>query len=87
MTARGNGVRDICSITGYSKDKVQVALHRSEHEIKPTQKHYDVLQVDEFHTFVGHKKNKVWLIDAYHQKTGQIVAFVWGKRDLKTAFE
>ena len=26
-------------------------------------------------------------IYAYHQKTGQIVAFVWGKRDLKTAFE
>ena len=32
-------------------------------------------------------KNKVWLIYAYHQKTGQMVAFVWGKRDLKTAFE
>ena len=87
MTARGNGIRDICSITGYSKDKVQAALQRSEHEIEPTQKHYDVLQVDEFHTFVGHKKNKVWLIYAYHQKTGQIVAFVWGKRDLKTAFD
>ena len=65
MTARGNGIRDICSITGDSKDKVQAALHRSEHEIQPTQKHYDVLQVDEFHTFVGHKKNKVWLIYAY----------------------
>ena len=87
MTARGNGIRDICSMTGYSKDKVQAALQRSEHEIEPTQKHYDVLQVDEFHTFVGHKKNKVWLIYAYHQKTGQMVAFVWGKRDLKTAFE
>ena len=87
MTARGNGIRDICSLTGYSKDKVQAALQGSEHEIEPTQKHYDVLQVDEFHTFVGYKKNKVWLIYAYHQKTGQIVAFVWGKRDLKTAFE
>ena len=87
MTARGNGIRDICSMTGYSKDKVQAALQRSEHEIEPTQKHYDVLQVDEFHTFVGYKKNKVWLIYAYHQKTGQMVAFVWGKRDLKTAWD
>ena len=86
MTARGNGIRDICSITGYSKDKVQAALQRSKHEIKPTQKHYDVLQFNEFH-IVGHKKNKVWLIYAYHQKTGQIVAFIWGKRDLKTAFD
>ena len=69
------------------KHRFQAALQRSEHEIKPTQKHYDVLQVNEFHTFVGYKKNKVWLIYAYHQKTGQIVAFVWGKRDLKTTFE
>ena len=74
MTVRGCGIRDIAAITGYSKDKVQAALQRSEHEIKPTQKHYDVLQVDEFHTFIGHKKNKVWLIYAYHQKTSQIVA-------------
>jgi IS1 family transposase len=34
---------------------------------------------------VGKKKNKVWLIYAYHRETGEIVAFVWGKRDLKTA--
>ena len=68
-----------------SKDKVQAALQHSEHKIKPIQKHYDVLRVDEFHTFIGHKK--VWLIYAYQQKTGQMVAFVWGKRDSKTAFE
>ena len=29
-------------------------------------------------------KNKVWLIYAYHQKTGQMVAFVWGKREQHT---
>ena len=58
-----DGIRDICSITGYSKDKVQAALQGSEHEIEPTQKHYDVLQLNEFHTFVGYKKNKVWLIN------------------------
>ena len=27
----------------------------------------------------------VWLIYAYHRDTGEIVAFVWGKRNLKTA--
>jgi IS1 family transposase len=27
----------------------------------------------------------VLLIYAYHRETGEIVAFVWGKRDLKTA--
>ncbi len=30
------------------------------------------------------KKNKQWLIYAYHRETGEIVAYVWGKRDLAT---
>ena len=85
MSAYGNGIRAICSITAYSRDKVQAALKRSHHQITPKQKHYDTLQVDEFHTFVGNKKNKIWLIYAYHAKTSEIVAFVWGKRDLQTA--
>ena len=85
MNAYGNGVRAICAITGFSRDKVQAALKRSHHQITPKQKHYDTLQVDELHTFVGSKKNKVWLIYAYHAKTSEIVAFVWGKRDLQTA--
>ncbi|MDR0566668.1 MAG: IS1 family transposase, partial [Prevotellaceae bacterium] len=43
------------------------------------------LEVDEFWTYVGEKKNKVWLIYAYHRSTGEIVAFVWGKRNFETA--
>jgi IS1 family transposase len=43
------------------------------------------LEVDEFWTYVGNKKNKVWLIYAYHRETGEIVCFVWGKRDFQTA--
>jgi IS1 family transposase len=43
------------------------------------------LEVDEFWTYVGKKSHKVWLIYAYHRESGEIVAFVWGKRDLKTA--
>ena len=35
------------------------------------------LEVDEFWTYVGNKKNKVWLIYAYHRATGEIVTFVW----------
>jgi IS1 family transposase len=34
---------------------------------------------------VGKKKNKVWLIYAYHRESGDIVAYVWEKRDIKTA--
>ena len=41
--------------------------------------------MDEFWTFVGNKKNKVWLIYAYDRHTGEIAAYVWGKRNLTTA--
>ncbi|MBF7694337.1 IS1 family transposase, partial [Acinetobacter pollinis] len=49
------------------------------------QSHYETLEIDEFWTFVGNKQNKQWLIYAYHRETGEIVAYVWGKRDLATA--
>jgi IS1 family transposase len=54
-------------------------------KIKPKQTHYDSLEIDEFWTYVWKKKNKIWLIYAYHRESGEILAFVWGKRDLKTA--
>jgi IS1 family transposase len=38
-------------------------------------------------TYVGNKKNKFWLIYAYHRATGEIVAYIWGKRNLKTALK
>ncbi|MDO5356879.1 MAG: hypothetical protein Q4E77_05225 [Conchiformibius sp.] len=58
MSAYGNGIRAICAITAYSRDKVQAALKRSHHQITPKQKHYGTLQVDEFHIFVGRGKTK-----------------------------
>ncbi|MDR2740837.1 MAG: IS1 family transposase, partial [Treponema sp.] len=49
-----------------------------------------MIETDELWTYVGEKKNKVWLIYAYHRESEEIVASnqrfaVWGKRDLKTA--
>jgi IS1 family transposase len=43
------------------------------------------LEEDEFWTYVGTKSRKVWLIYSYHRDSGEIVAFAWGKRNLKTA--
>ena len=33
MTVRRCGIRDICTITGYSRDKIQAALKRNQHQI------------------------------------------------------
>jgi IS1 family transposase/transposase-like protein len=85
MLVRGLGIRDIAEIEKASIGKVLSVLVCSNHRIKPKQKHYDSLEVDEFWTYVGDKRHKVWLIYAYHRATGEIVAYVWGKRNLKTA--
>ena len=56
----------------------------SQKEITPKQSHYDALEVDEFRP-VGKKKRKLWLVYAYHRETGEIVAWIWGRRNFKTA--
>ena len=87
MTANCCGIRSIARITGYSKDKIQRTLRLSKYEITPRKSDYAILEVDEFHTFVGSKQNKVWLQYAYERDSGEIVAFVWGKRDFATALK
>ncbi|KAA6329589.1 hypothetical protein EZS27_021619 [termite gut metagenome] len=85
MPVRGVGIRDISEIEKVSINKVLSVLVRSNHTIKPEQSHDDKLEVDELWTCVVNKKNIVWLIYAYHRVTGEIVAYIWGKRNLKTA--
>jgi hypothetical protein len=85
MVVRGCGVRDISAILCISITKVLKILKSLKYKIKPKKDHYDVLEIDEFWTYVGKKSNKIWLIYAYHRVSWEIVAYVWGKRDLKTA--
>ena len=81
---RGGGVRDIAETERISIGKVLRTLSNSAYQIRPKQNYYESLEVDEFWTFVGNKANKQWLIYAYHRETGEVVAYVWGKRDLAT---
>jgi transposase-like protein len=85
MSVRGVGIRDIGITLKTSGATVLKAPKSTKYRIKPKQSRYDCLETDEFWTYVGKKKNKVWLIYAYHRESGEIVAFVWGKRDVKTA--
>ena len=61
--------------------KVLRTLTESTYQIQPKQSDYESIEVDEFWTFVGNKNNKQWLIYTYHRETGEIIAYVWGKRD------
>jgi IS1 family transposase len=85
MLVRGAGIRDISAILRISVTKVLKVLASGIYAIQPKKKHYNRLEIDEFWTYVGEKKNKVWLIYAYHRESGEIAGYVWGKRDLKTA--
>jgi IS1 family transposase len=85
MPVRGIGIPDISTMLKISITKV-LKVHKSgNYAIRPKQNHYDCLEIDEFWTYVGKKKNKVGLIYAYHWESGEIVAYVWGNRDIKAA--
>ena len=83
MLVRGLGIRDICEIEGISAKK----LVNSNKIITPKYHYYPALEVDEFWTYIGNKQEKHWLIYAYDRETKEIVAYVWGKRDVKTAMK
>lgn len=85
MMARGSGVRDIAYVLSISIKKVLSVLKKTDYDIKPKLEHYDKLEVDEFWTYIGSKNRKAWLIYAYHRETGEIVSYVWGKRNTGTA--
>ncbi len=85
MLVRGVEIRDIAEIEQISTNKVLSVLVNSKKIIKPKKSHYDKLEIDEFWTYVGEKDRKVWLIYAYHRVTGEIVSWVWGNRNCKTA--
>jgi hypothetical protein len=76
MPVRGMGIRDISVVLKISITKVLKTLKSTAYEIKPVFSHYDCLEIDEFWTYVGKKKNNVWLIYAYHRESGEIVAYV-----------
>jgi IS1 family transposase len=85
MIVRSNGVRDISIILNISVATVLQVLRKAKYQITQKQTHYDCLEIDESWTYVGRKSNKKWLLYAYHRETGEIVAYVWGNRDKRTA--
>jgi hypothetical protein len=85
MPVRGTGIRAIAAIEKISIKKVLSTPVRSRHPLQAEQQYYDGLEMDGLWTYVSRKSRKVCLLYAYHRETGEIVAFVWGKRDLKTA--
>ena len=85
MLVRNCGIRDISVIENISCQKVLSVLVNHSLDITPKYKHYNSLEIDEHWSYIQNKKKKLWLIYACDKETGEIVAYVFGKRDLKTA--
>jgi len=85
MLVRGNGIRDISIIENISIGKILSVSSKENKMIEPKEKCYDKIEVDEIWSFIGKKKNKYWGIYAYCQKTGEILAYVFEKRNIHTA--
>ena len=86
MLIRNVGIRDSAWILGVSLGCVLACLKSFSFILqwKPRLKAYKTVQIDEFWTYVGRKKNKLWLIYAYSPDSDEILAIQWGKRDIKT---
>ena len=85
LLVSGKGVLDIPEIEGVSVSKVLSVIASLEINLTPQLDYYDILKVDELWSYVGSKDQKRWILYAYHRETGEIVAWVWRKRDTKTA--
>lgn len=59
------------------------ALPRFQESVSPARTE-DVLELDELWSFVGHKKQQVWLWIALCRRTRQVVAYALGDRSIQT---
>lgn len=81
----GSGIRDCNKVFGISA-KTTLALILREGEkvrIRPRQKRYERVQIDEMYSFVYQKNKKVWIFYAYAPETKEILAITMGKRSKK----
>ncbi len=88
MLRRGSSLSDCADVLAMSSKTVARCLRRQAGKlvVYPLKKQYDRVIIDEFWTFVGKRKeNKRWFLYAYAPETDEILAYVWGKRDTKTA--
>ena len=82
MLVRACGIPDIAAIEECSISKVLSVLSKFKAVFKPKKSHYDRLEVDEFWSYVGKKKAKMWLLYVYDPCGKEIVAWVFGKRNM-----
>jgi len=82
LNNEGCGISNIARLLEISKSSVQRLIERIAAYIRvPLPSEYgQSYEIDELRTFVGSKKNELWLIYAINRKSKQIVDFCVGRR-------
>jgi len=85
MLLHNTGIRDIEAITGIRRTTIIALLVGcGSIRLKPRQRSYRSVQIDEVWSYVGAKKRKRWLLYAYAPETDEVLAFVCGRRSRAT---
>lgn len=85
LLMRGNGIRDCSVILKVSfRYILNFILKQADSAmIKPKQKHYQRVIIDEMYSFVQNKGKKCWIFYVYAPETKEILAYTMGKRTKK----
>lgn len=83
----GMGIRNISRVLGISTTTVISKIRRIGASIKkPTDfEHNSKFEMDELHTYIKSKQNRIWLIYAIDRKTKSVVDFIIGRRTSNNA--
>ncbi|WP_188938390.1 IS1 family transposase, partial [Puia dinghuensis] len=86
MICESVSVRGIARILKISVNTVQAYLKWAGNQISkpPIPLNQANIEVDELHTFIGHKQNQFWIAYALNRATGKVLDFVIGRRSKRT---
>ena len=82
LNNEGCGISNIARLLEISKSSVQRLIERiaADMQIPQLNEYGQSYEIDELRTFVGTKKNELWLIYAINRKSKQVIDFCVGRR-------
>ncbi len=87
MYLNGMGLRSIERVSGIHHTTVSQWIREAGHPLRDAPESEEIPEVtdlDELQTFVGNKRNKLWIWTAVNHKQAGILAWVIGERSAQT---
>ena len=89
LNNEGCGISNIARLLNISKSSVQHLIKRiaARLQMPPLNECGQSYEIDELRTFMGNKRNELWLIYAINRRSKQIIAFCVGRRTKGNVFK